>query len=66
MNHRNMDGTKNIIMCGNGGGVVIGGDTTPPQKLHVLGGISSTEKISESLKKKRENYYQKNYKLFTI
>lgn len=45
LNHRNMDGTKNIIMCGNGGGVVIGGDTTPPQKLHVLGGISSTEKI---------------------
>lgn len=45
LNHRNMDGTKNIIMCGNGGGVVIGGNTTPPQKLHVLGGISSTEKI---------------------
>lgn len=45
LNHRNMDGTKNIIMCGNGGGVVIGGDTTSPQKLHVLGGISSTEKI---------------------
>ena len=45
LNHRNMDGTKNIIMCGNGGGVVIGGSTTPPQKLHVLGGISSTEKI---------------------
>lgn len=45
LNHRNMDGTKNIIMCGNGGGVVIGGTTTPPQKLHVLGGISSTEKI---------------------
>lgn len=45
LNHRNMDGTKNIIMCGNGGGVVIGGNTTPSQKLHVLGGISSTEKI---------------------
>lgn len=46
LNHRNMDGTKNIIMCGNGGGVVIGGNTTPPQKLHVIGGISSTEKVS--------------------
>ena len=45
LNHRNMDGTKNIIMCGNGGGVVIGGNTTSSQKLHVLGGISSTEKI---------------------
>lgn len=45
LNHRNMDGTKNIIMCANGGGVVIGGNTTPPQKLHVIGGISSTEKI---------------------
>lgn len=45
LNHRNMDGTKNIIMCGNGGGVVIGGVVSPPQKLHVLGGISSTEKI---------------------
>lgn len=45
LNHRNTDGTKNIIMCGNGGGVVIGGTTTPSQKLHVLGGISSTEKI---------------------
>lgn len=45
LNYRNMDGTKNIIMCGNGGGVVIGGTTTPSQKLHVLGGISSTEKI---------------------
>ena len=45
LNHRNMDGTKNIIMCGNGGGVVRGGTTTPSQKLHVLGGISSTEKI---------------------
>lgn len=45
LNYRNMDGTKNIIMCGNGGGVVIGGTTTPPQKLHVIGGISSTEKI---------------------
>lgn len=45
LNYRNMDGTKNIIMCGNGGDVVIGGTTTPAQKLHVLGGISSTEKI---------------------
>lgn len=45
LNHRNMDGTKNIIMCGNGGGVVIGGNTTPSQKLHVLGGILSTDKI---------------------
>lgn len=45
LNHRNMDGTKNIIMCGNGGGVVIGGNTTSLQKLHVIGGISSTEKI---------------------
>ena len=45
LNYRNMDGTKNIIMCGNGGGVVIGGNITPPQKLHVIGGISSTEKI---------------------
>lgn len=45
LNQRNMDGTKNIIMCSNGGGVVIGGNTTPPQKLHVIGGISSTEKI---------------------
>ena len=45
LNHRNMDGTKNIIMCGNGGNVVIGGNITPSQKLHVLGGILSTEKI---------------------
>lgn len=45
LNHRNMDGTKNIIMCGNGGSVVIGGSITPSQKLHVLGGILSTEKI---------------------
>lgn len=45
LNHRNTNGTKNIIMCGNGGGVVIGGDVTPSQKLHVLGGILSTEKI---------------------
>lgn len=45
LNHRNMDGTKNIIMCGNGGGVVIGGNITPSQKLHVLGGILSTDKI---------------------
>lgn len=45
LNHRNMDGTKNIIMCGNGGNVVIGGTTTPAQKLHVLGSISSTKNI---------------------
>lgn len=45
LNHRNTNGTKNIIMCGNGGGVVIGGNITPSQKLHVLGGILSTEKI---------------------
>lgn len=45
LNNRNTDGTKNIIMCGNGGGVVIGGNITPSQKLHVLGGILSTEKI---------------------
>lgn len=45
LNHRNTDGTKNIIMCGNGGGVVIGGNLEPTQKLHVLGGILSTEKI---------------------
>lgn len=45
LNHRNTNGTKNIIMCGNGGDVVIGGNITPSQKLHVIGGISSTEKI---------------------
>lgn len=45
LNHRNMAGTKNIIMCGNGGGVVIGGNLESTQKLHVLGGILSTEKI---------------------
>lgn len=45
LNHRNTDGTKNIIMCDNGGGVVIGGNITSSQKLHVLGGILSTEKI---------------------
>lgn len=45
LNHRNTDGTKNIIMCGNGGGVVIGRNITPSQKLHVVGGILSTEKI---------------------
>lgn len=45
LNYRNTDGTKNIIMCGNGGGVVIGGNLEPTQKLHVLGGILSTEKI---------------------
>ena len=46
LNHRNMNGTKNIIMCGNGGSVVIGGNTAPSQKLHVLGGILSTGKVS--------------------
>lgn len=45
LNHRNTNGTKNIIMCGNGGDVAIGGNITPSQKLHVLGGILSTEKI---------------------
>lgn len=45
LNHRNMDGTKNIIMCGNGGGVIIGGNREPTQKLHVLGSILSTGKI---------------------
>lgn len=45
LNYRNMDGTRNIVMCGNGGSVVIGSNITPPQKLHVIGGISSTEKI---------------------
>lgn len=45
LNYRNMDGTKDILMCANGGGVVIGGNATPPQKLYVIGGISSTEKI---------------------
>lgn len=45
LNHRNMDGTKNIIMCGNGGGVIIGGNHEPTQKLHVSGGILSTGKI---------------------
>lgn len=47
LNHRNMDGTKDIIMCGNGGGVVIGGNLEPSQKLHVLGGILSTEKYTQ-------------------
>lgn len=45
LNYRNTDGTKNIIMCSNGGDVVIGGNITPSQKLHVSGGILSTEKI---------------------
>ena len=45
LNCRNTEGTKDIIMCNNGGGVVIGGTITPSQKLHVLGGILSTEKI---------------------
>lgn len=46
LNHRNMNGTKNIIMCGNGGSVMIGGNANPSQKLHVLGGILSTGKVS--------------------
>lgn len=45
LNYRNMDGTKNIIMCGNGGSVMIGGNFEPTQKLHVVGGILSTGKI---------------------
>lgn len=48
LNHRNMDGTKNIIMCGNGGAVMIGGNTEPSAKLHVYGNILSTDKISAS------------------
>lgn len=49
LNHRNINGTKNIIMCGNGGAVVIGGNTAPSQKLHVLGGILSTDKVSAAM-----------------
>lgn len=48
LNYRNMDGTKNIIMCGNGGAVMIGGDAEPSAKLHVYGNILSTDKISAS------------------
>lgn len=48
LNHRNMDGTKNIIMCGNGGAVMIGGSAEPSAKLHVYGNILSTDKISAS------------------
>lgn len=48
LNHRNMDGTKNIIMCGNGGAVMIGGNAKPSAKLHVYGNILSTDKISAS------------------
>lgn len=48
LNHRNMDGTKNIIMCGNGGAVMIGGNAEPSAKLHVYGNILSTDKISAS------------------
>lgn len=48
LNHRNMDGTKNIIMCGNGGAVMIGGNAEPSAKLHVYGNILSTNKISAS------------------
>lgn len=48
LNHRNMDGTKNIIMCGNGGAVMIGGNAEPSAKLHVCGNILSTDKISAS------------------
>ena len=43
-----MDGTKNIIMCGNGGAVMIGGNAEPSAKLHVYGNILSTDKISAS------------------
>lgn len=48
LNHRNMDGTKNIIMCGNGGAVMIGDNAEPSAKLHVYGNILSTDKISAS------------------
>ena len=48
LNHRNMDGTKNIIMCGNGGAVMIGGNAEPSAKLHIYGNILSTDKISAS------------------
>lgn len=48
LNHRNTDGTKNIIMCGNGGAVMIGGNAEPSAKLHVYGNILSTDKISAS------------------
>lgn len=48
LNHRNMDGTKNIIMCGNGGAVMIGGNAEPSARLHVYGNILSTDKISAS------------------
>lgn len=48
LNNRNMDGTKNIIMCGNGGAVMIGGSAEPSAKLHVYGNILSTDKISAS------------------
>ena len=48
LNHRKMDGTKNIIMCGNGGAVMIGGNDKPSVKLHVYGNILSTDKISAS------------------
>lgn len=48
LNHRNMDGTKNIIMCGNGGAVMIGNNAEPSAKLHVYGNILSTDKISAS------------------
>lgn len=48
LNHRNMDGTKNIIMCGNGGAVMIGGNAEPSAKLHVYGNILSTDKIFAS------------------
>ncbi len=48
LNHRNVDGTKNIIMCGNGGAVMIGGNAEPSAKLHVYGNILSTDKISAS------------------
>lgn len=48
LNYRNMDGTKNIMMCGNGGAVMIGSNAEPSAKLHVCGNILSTDKISAS------------------
>lgn len=48
LNHRNMDGTGNIIMCGNGGAVMIGGNAEPSAKLHVYGNILATGNIKSS------------------
>lgn len=48
LNHRNMDGTGNIIMCGNGGAVMIGGNAEPSAKLHVYGNILATDNIKSS------------------